>query len=79
MRRVPKHIEDAFYEGRRPTDVPFCINDAVEIVAGLHAGLGGAVISIETLEPEMMLLVELGGTGGDVILPASTLRILESE
>lgn len=74
MRNVPKHIDDAFYSGTRSPDVPLVINDSVQITDGSYSGRGGAVISIEAIQPVMTLLVELGDTGEGVVLPIGALR-----
>ena len=74
MRDVPKQVDDAFYSATRSEEVPLVINDSVEITAGLHAGRGGAVISIEATQPVMTLRVELGDTGEDVIVQIGDLR-----
>jgi len=76
MRDVPHELGDAFYAGQRGDLVRFCINDSVEILGGPYAGLGGAVISIESITPEVMLLVELG-SGSDVIVLQDSLRFVE--
>ncbi len=79
MRGVPKSIDDAFYAGtRRSREVPLVINDSVEITSGPYSGRGGAVISIDSLEPSMTLFVELGDTGEDVVVPIGDLRRDES-
>ncbi len=42
--------------------------------AGPDAGKGGAVISLEKLEPEPYYLIELGDGSGDRLLAQSQLR-----
>ena len=76
MRDIPKSVAEAFYSGKRTSEVRFAVNDSVEIVAGPHAGKGGAVISVESLEPEVTVLVELGPDGADVIVPVASLRAI---
>ena len=73
MRDVPKTIDEAFFSGVRTRELPFCVNDSVEILLGPYVGQVGAVLSIESIHPEVALLVELG-TGKDVVLLANTLR-----
>lgn len=76
MPRLPKSIEDDFFAGRRSDLVPFVINDAVEVVYGLHTGRRGAVISIDAVEPELRLRVELDD-GFDVQLVAKQIRLMD--
>ena len=78
MRCVPKNFDDAFYAGTRSDAVPLVINDSVDITSGPYSGRGGAVISIDCVEPTMTLLVELGDTGEDVVVPIGNLRRDES-
>ena len=68
MRDVRKAIEDAFYSWTRSETVPFVVNGPVEITAGDNAGRVGAVISIESAHPVMMIRVERGDTGKDVVV-----------
>ena len=76
MRRVPREVDDAFFESRRSSSVPFVINDSVAVIAGPHMGRQGAVISIEAVAPELCLRVELDD-GSDVPLLASCVRLVE--
>ncbi len=76
MRDVPKPVDEAFYSEKRTDDVPFSVNDSVEIVSGPHVGSVGAVISVESLQPEVTFLVELGPDGTDVIVSAASLRAI---
>ena len=78
MRDVPKRIDHAFYSGTRSGAVPLVIDDSVEITVGPYSGRGGAVISIESFQPMMTLLVELGDVGEDAIIPIGDLRRDES-
>lgn len=78
MRNVPKHIDEAFYSGTRSQEVPLVINDPVEVTDGPHVGRDGAVISIEAFDPVVTLVVELGDTGEDVIVPIEALRRYDS-
>ena len=74
MRDVIRHVDDEFYSARRSNQVPFVINDPVDIHSGLCAGRGGAVIAIESVEPELVLLVAWSD-GTDVRVPARALRL----
>ncbi len=76
MNPVPKDLEEAFMAFRRSDRVTFCLNDAVEIIAGPHAGRGGAVISLTAVDPNVESLVELSDTGRDVRVLQSDLRSL---
>ena len=76
MRDVPSEIDEAFYSGQRGDLVQFCINESVEILDGPYEGLVGAVISIESIAPAVMLLVELG-SGAHVIVSQDSLRLVE--
>lgn len=76
--RIPDHIQDAFYAGKRSESVKFVINDAVEMTTGEHAGKLCAVISIQRLEPEVVYLVEHGKDGSSIIVSESALRLIES-
>ena len=74
MRDVPDAADEAFFAGRRTEEIPFVVNDSVDIVDGPYTGRSGSVISIETIKPEATLLVELAD-GKDVIVPLSILRL----
>lgn len=74
MRNVPKQIHAQFYEGTRTLELPFVLNDSVDIITGPNRGFRGAVISVEAVDPQLVLLVELS-TGLDVVIPASELRL----
>ncbi len=74
MNQIPQELQDSFYAGIRTELVPFVINDPVGITTGPYAGQCAAVISLETINPEVTFLVELGSNGLDVTLPVSALR-----
>lgn len=78
MRDVPKHVDDDFYAGVRTREIPFAINDSVVVVGGPNAGRRGAVISIESIRPEITVLIELGDYGKDVVVPITALRHLDA-
>jgi len=79
MRNVPKQIDDLFYSGQRSDQVPFALNDDVLILEGPHSGSTGAVISIASAHPVVSLVIECGGTGDDVILPADAVRLVRAD
>ena len=83
-RRVPSPMTSdlsearkAFYEGSRGPNTPLIINNSVEVIGGKSAGLGGTVISLEKLEPELVYLIEPGNGSGDVLVVWKNLRLLE--
>lgn len=71
---IEKEIETAFYESRRSDEFALAINDAVEILAGAHKGKRAAVISICSVEPELLYNVEFGDGSGDTSLAAKLLK-----
>jgi ribosomal protein L24 len=73
MRDVPTAVDEAFFSGQRTRELPFCVNDSVEVLLGPDAGQVGAVISVESIRPEVILLIELG-TGREVVVRAEGLR-----
>ncbi len=78
MSDVPKRVEEAFYSGKRTNEIPFAINDCVEVVVGPQAGRAGAVIPIESTHPEVTLRVELGEDGKDVVVSIAALATTDS-
>ncbi len=72
-RTVPSEMDDDFFCGRRSESMPFSISDDVEVVGGPHAGRLATVISIESLDP-IVLVVEFGDDGSDGSIAASLLR-----
>ena len=74
---IPRDIEDAFYTGKRTHGFQFGINDSVRVILGEYAGVVGAVISIWTLTPEVILLVERGDTGSDIQVLQKSLQLIE--
>jgi len=71
-------LANAFHEGRRhPEEMPFVLNDAVELQDGPDAGLRGSVISAFREESGWSYRVELS-TGRDVQASPNELRLLDS-
>lgn len=68
---------EAFYAAARSEAVPFVLDDAVDVVSGALAGICGAVISLEGVQP-VTVLVERGDGGGDVVVLARDLRLRQS-
>lgn len=79
MTEISDKLKEQFYAGRRSSEVPLCVNDSVRIVHGPLSGTAAAVISIESVGVDPEFLVELGGSGGDVVLPLSALALDRSE
>jgi hypothetical protein len=78
MKDADNSIEKDFFAGKRTNRVPFAINDSVEVTKGPNSGRVGAVISIQTLSPEVTVIVELGDDGTDIEVPITFLRLLET-
>ena len=69
--------DDDWFAGQTVPGGRFRHNESVRIIVGEHAGEFGALISVESLEPEPLYLVELASTGADVLLPDSSLALAE--
>jgi hypothetical protein len=78
MRKVPNSVEVEFYAGGRTREIPFCVNDSVTFVSGVHAGMIASVICVESVAPEVRFLVELP-SGEGVVAPVSTLVRYDAE
>ncbi len=74
MSQVPRAIEEAFFARRRSRSVPFVLNDGVDIIGGDHAGRSGSVLSIVSVQPTLVFLVETGDSGEDVVVPVAQLQ-----
>lgn len=72
-----KETNDAFYNGEKIGEVAFIINDSVEILEGEEKGRFGSVISLISLSPEPIYLIELDGSDGDRKFPQSLLRLVD--
>ncbi len=79
MNSIPSKFENDFFSGKKGELVKFCINDSVNILSGPYKGKSGAVISISSIEPEVVFVVELGDGTGDVKLAQSILKIDEGK
>ena len=66
--------DDLWYNFEPVPGAAFRLNDAVQIKSGGHAGEGAAVISLLSLEPTPIYLVELGSGGGDIEIAESELE-----
>ncbi len=74
---IPNKYQNDFFAGIRGDKVKYCINDCVEVISGKFEGIGCAVISIEQIDPEVILLVESGVTGESIKIKQSELKSLE--
>jgi len=70
-----KEIREKFYNGERDENLPFVVNDAVEIIHGLHKGEIAFPISIESIHPKVSYLVEMEDGSGDLVLTSDDLKI----
>jgi len=57
--KIPKDIENNFFDGLPTSKTKFGINAAVSIINGPHKQHNGSVISLITIEPNTKYLVEL--------------------
>ena len=69
--------DDDWYAGQTVRGGRFRHNESVRVIAGEHAGKFGALISVESLKPEPVYLVELASGEGDVLLPDSDLEAVK--
>jgi hypothetical protein len=76
---IPKKLQDDFYAGKTNDLIKFCINDAVEIIAGDFIGKRCAVISIEDCEPDVIFLLERGDDGSSVRIKQSDIRLIDDK
>jgi len=74
----PTHQQHNDYLSHEPVPgVSFAHNSYVAIVAGVHTGKSGSLISVESLGNDPVYLVELE-SGEDVLVPQSCLRAHEA-
>ena len=69
-------ILDRFNDRRRGLDLPFVLDDEVEVIAGVYAGKRGTVDLLAYAESPMQYLVDFGD-GTDEYFPASALKLLD--
>ncbi len=74
---IPKNLQNDFYEGRTNSIVKFVINDSVEVVDGEFKGKKCSVISIQAIEPEVVLMIERGDNGALITVPQASLVSLQ--
>jgi hypothetical protein len=75
---IPRDVEQRFLAGERSEQLRFAINDPVRITAGPHKGRMAAVVSLASVEPEIVFIVEPGEPPfGDLRIPQSGLEPVE--
>jgi hypothetical protein len=67
--------DEAFMRYSLSSGVEYVLNDSVEITGGDSKGLKGAVISIDSVNPEVIFMIELGD-GRFVNVPQRLLKII---
>ena len=70
-------IEIDFYEGNRSEDLPFIINDSVEILDGSDKGKIAAVISVLNNKTGLSYLIEKSDGTGDVSITAASIQLID--
>nr|QEO74368.1 hypothetical protein [uncultured bacterium] len=70
----PREFDNLWLSFRPIPGVAFGLNDSVRIKSGEHAGELASVISLESLEPSPVYLVELHSGRGDVEMAESGLE-----
>ena len=65
---------DRWLAGGSLDGVAYALNDAVILLEGDHAGQAGTVVALQSLAPEPLYVVQLGGSGEDVGALQSSLR-----
>jgi len=68
-----KEIDDSFFRGECIPPLRFTLNDSVTVTVGASQGKTGSVVSIVSIEPEVVLLVELDDGTGDARVAQSAL------
>lgn len=66
--------DDLWFNSEPVPGAAFRLNDSVRIKSGERAGEGAAVISLLSLEPAPIYLVELGSGDGDIEIGESELE-----
>ena len=72
---IPKKVNDAFFAGKRSDKIKFVINDTVHVTKGEFEGIEAAVISIDSLEPEVTYLLERFDGSKDITVPQSSIKL----
>ena len=76
---VPRFTEKAdlwlpFVSGESIKGVVFRHNESVTVIEGEYKGVHGALISVESIEPEVIYRLERGDTGADVLVKQSQIN-----
>lgn len=77
--QVPSNTDEiwnAFFEGKRTKQIEFAYNDTVEILSGDQSGKFGSVVSMHLQQEPLLIVVELGETGLDVLVEQKNLRLI---
>ena len=71
----PDEILERFFARQAGDDLPFVLQDEVEIVEGVYIGKRGEVVLLAYAQTPMQYLVEFGD-GTDEQFPAASLKLL---
>jgi hypothetical protein len=74
----PDAILDRFNAREPGPDLPFVLDDELEVTAGVYAGKRGAVVQLAYAVSPMAYLVEFGD-GTDEYFPASALKLIRRD
>jgi len=74
---VNSEISQLFMNGEKIKNVNFSLNDYVKIINGIEKEKFGSVISLISLIPEPIYLIEIDGVDGDREIPQSSIRIVK--
>lgn len=75
---VQSELDSAFHEGRRhPIEMPFVVNDAVELQYGPDTGLRGSVVAAFFDESGLIYTVELS-TGRDIQVLPKEIQLIDA-
>jgi len=55
---ITEALNRAFYEGRRSSELPLVLNDAVTVIEGAKSGASACVIAPQAIQPDAMYLIE---------------------
>ena len=72
---LPETLQEDFFAGRRSAQLPYCVNDTVEVTSGPYTGRRGAVALLDRSGDTAKFLVEFGD-GTDELLPAQLLTLI---
>ncbi len=64
---ISNELNDAFFSGQRRANIKFVINDTVLVISGKYKGKECAVISINSLNPEVSYTLEQLDGSGDIM------------